>query len=126
MISITIIGLKAGRRTQAIPVWRRTPAIAPQKDRTDPIRNLSDAFFRLRYSRGRGCAARAIQATAPELFRESFAFECLWDCEAEMRTFASGLVPIDEQSLLRLRGLASNPWEDPKVRESASKRGASG
>jgi hypothetical protein len=61
---------------------------------TGPVPELTDAFSRFRYSRGRGYATRAIQSTAPELFCETFAFECL----------------------------ASSPWEDSQVRELASQR----
>src|SRR5207245_4572194 len=56
---------------------------------TGSIPELSDVFIQFRYSYGRALAAEAINVTAPDLFREELALECLWDCEARTRRLAA-------------------------------------
>jgi hypothetical protein len=89
---------------------------------SSPIPELSDTLSRFRYSYGRRLAIKAIYATSPELFNEAIAFESLWDCEAESRAFAAQHVPMRGHAVPRLHVLASSSWEDPKVRDAASRR----
>jgi hypothetical protein len=91
-----------------------------------PVPELSDVFVQDRYSYGRMRAAKAIQTTAPDLFQNSYAFECLWDCEEETRTLGARFVPITvAHASDRLRHLAADIWEDGEVRAAAANRCAS-
>jgi hypothetical protein len=47
-----------------------------------PIPELNNVFLQFRYSYGRARTAEALHVTAPALFCEKFAHECLWDCES--------------------------------------------
>ena len=88
-----------------------------------PIPELSEVFVRFRYSYGRTLAANAINVTAPDLFREEFALECLWDCEDRTRVLGAKFVPgANKDVRARFRELASDIWEDKSVREEAEKR----
>lgn len=88
-----------------------------------PIPELSEVFVQFRYSYGRTRAANAIKVTAPDLFLEEFALECLWDCEDRTRVlgakFASG---ANKDVRARFRELAADIWEDKSVREEAVRR----
>jgi len=88
-----------------------------------PIPELSDVFVQFRYSYGRIRAAKAIQTTAPDLFQNSYAFECLWDCEEETRTLGERFVPITvAHASDRLQKMAADIWEDGEVRAAAASR----
>lgn len=88
-----------------------------------PIPELSDVFVQFRYSYGRALAADAINVTAPDLFRDKFALECLWDCEDRTRILGSKFAPgTNKEVRARLHELASDVWEDKSLREQAEKR----
>jgi hypothetical protein len=88
-----------------------------------PILELSDVFVQFRYSYGRTLAANTINVTSPDLFREKFALECLWDCEGRTRALGSKFAPgANKDVRARLHELASNIWEDKSVCEEAEKR----
>jgi hypothetical protein len=88
-----------------------------------PIPELSDVFVQFRYSYGRNEAANAISVTSPDLFREKFALECMWDCEHRTRVLGVKFVSItDEVATGRLHGLASDLWEEKDVRSEAERR----
>jgi hypothetical protein len=87
------------------------------------VPELSDVFAQFRYSYGRSRAAKAISVTSPDLFRERFALECMWDCEDRTRVLGAKFVPLsDKASTGRLHDLASNLWEEKEVRAEAGKR----
>jgi hypothetical protein len=87
------------------------------------IPELADVFHQFRYSYGRARAAEAISVTAPGLFREQFAVECLWDCEARTRRLAAETAPQQNpDGVDRLRQLAADQWEDDEVRTEANRR----
>jgi hypothetical protein len=87
------------------------------------ITELSDVFAQFRYSYGRARAAEAINVTAPDSFREKFALECLWDCEARTRRLASETVPWEQTGVAdRFGQLAADQWEDEDVRAEAKHR----
>jgi hypothetical protein len=87
------------------------------------IPELSDVFVQFRYSYGRARAAEAIKVTAPDLFREQFATECLWDCEARTRRLALETAPGEEAGVAdRFQRLADDEWEDEEVRAEAKRR----
>jgi hypothetical protein len=88
-----------------------------------PIPELADVFVQFRYSYGRTRAANAINVTAPDLFHEKFALECLWDCEDRTRVLGAKFVTEANKDVrARLHELASDVWEDKSVREEAEKR----
>lgn len=88
------------------------------------VPELSDVFLQFRYSYGRARAAKSIHITAPDLFRESFALECLWDCEDQTRALGARCVPFKSSPATeRLRYLASDRWEDSDVRSAVTGRG---
>jgi hypothetical protein len=87
------------------------------------IAELSYVFVQFRYSYGRARAAKAVYVTAPELFREKFALECLWDCEARTRKLAVETAPPEKSGVHdRFRQLAVDQWEDDDVRSEARRR----
>ena len=88
-----------------------------------PIPELSEVFVQFRYSYGRTRAAIAINVTAPDLFREKFASECLWDCEGRTRVLGAKFALGENKDVrARFRELASDIWENKSVREEAEKR----
>jgi hypothetical protein len=87
------------------------------------VPELSEIFVKFRYSYGRSRAAKAIHVTSPDLFRENFALECLWDCEDRTRALGATFVSLNDKApSARLQALASNPWEEKEVRAEAEKR----
>jgi hypothetical protein len=87
------------------------------------IPELSDVFAQFRYSYGRARAAQAINVTAPALFRENLATECLWDCEARTRMLALETAPEKKVGVIeRFKQLAADQWEDEEVRAEARRR----
>jgi hypothetical protein len=90
---------------------------------TGPVPELIEVFLQFRYSYGRSRAAKAIQVTAPSLFQDKFALECLWDCEDSTRALGAQFVPLEHKAAVtRLHLLASDLWEDTEVRAEAMKR----
>jgi len=88
-----------------------------------PIPELLGVFVQFRYSYGRTRAANAINVTAPDIFREKFGSECLWDCEGRTRVLgAKFALGKNKDVRARFRELASDVWEDKSVREEAEKR----
>jgi hypothetical protein len=87
------------------------------------IPELSEVFVQFRYSYGRARAAEAMNVTAPDLFRETFAIECLWDCEAGTRKLALETASRQGTGVTdRFRQLAADQWEDEEVRAEAKRR----
>lgn len=70
---------------------------------------------------GRRRAAIALAATDPE-FAQTFAFECLGDCESETRAVGCEAVPLDDRSIPRLQAIADDPVEDATTRTAATLR----
>jgi hypothetical protein len=71
------------------------------------------------YARMRAVAAKA----APDpFFAETWAEECLWDCEDASREVGARSVPLTARTVERLRELASDVHEDTAVREAATAR----
>jgi hypothetical protein len=84
---------------------------------------LSEVFVQFRYSYGRARAAEALNVTAPDLFRETFAIECLWDCEASTRILAIKTAPRQGTGVTeRISQLAADQWEDEEVGAEAKRR----
>jgi hypothetical protein len=68
-------------------------------------------------------AAVAMEATASELFRCQYAFECLWDCHWHTRTLGCETVTLSTAGApARLQEIASDPLEDDEVRQAAQAR----
>ena len=86
-----------------------------------PYAELRPIFTGINYSYGRRRAAIALAATDPD-FAETFAFECLWDCEAETRAVGCKVVHLDDRSIPRLQAIADDPVEDASTRTAATLR----
>jgi hypothetical protein len=87
------------------------------------IPELELAFVEFRYSYGRARAAEAMFATDPKDFVQTYARECLWDCEESTRKFGCDTVNTEVAEVTeRLRQLSNDGWEDPVVRDAAEKR----
>lgn len=86
------------------------------------VPELVAVFTQFRYSYGRARAAEAIFVTAPDIFREKLALECLWDCEARTRSLGAKTAPLQREALNRLRQLAVDAFEEEDVRAEAKKR----
>jgi len=86
------------------------------------VPELLDVFVQFRYSYGRGRAAKGMNVTSPDLFRERFAFECMWDCEDGTRALGAKFVPLGDKAAGRLHDLALDLWEEKDVREGAAMR----
>lgn len=92
----------------------RVPSLGPHPE-------LQAIFTEINYSYGRRRAAIALAATDPE-FAQTFAFECLWDCESETRAIGCEAVPLDDRSIPRLRAIADDPVENATTRTAATLR----
>jgi hypothetical protein len=91
------------------------------------IPELSDVFIQFRYSYGRARAAEAINVTVPDSFRETFATECLWDCEARTRKLALETAARQGTGVTdRFHQLAADQWEDEEVRAEAKRHAQPG
>ncbi|MEO6458523.1 MAG: hypothetical protein ABIO92_09685, partial [Chloroflexia bacterium] len=84
---------------------------------------VESAFIEAEYSYIRIKAARAMKANAPDYFSRTYAFECLWDCEAQTRMVGSEGVPLDMPGVRqRLVALSNDEYEDEAVRTTAKLR----
>ena len=84
---------------------------------------VEKAFVEAGYSFARIRAARAMQANAPTQFAETYAYECLWDCEEEARELGCESVALTLPGAReRLSLLAADSRESELVRSAAQKR----
>jgi hypothetical protein len=87
------------------------------------IPELVDIYHQFRFSMGRSYAARAIQVTSPELFKDKFATECLWDCEEGTRELGAKFAPLESKEANdRIQHLAQSPFEANNPRKEAQNR----
>lgn len=84
-------------------------------------------FNEAKYARTRVHAARLLAASDRERFAHDSALECLWDCEEKVRVVGCSNVALDRpEASSRLQILASDPYEDEEVRQTAINRLSSG
>lgn len=86
-----------------------------------PYPELATVYVRSAYSYARMRAVAAMAATDPS-FAETWAEECLWDCEDASREVGARYVPLTARTVERLRELASDVHEVTAVREAAAAR----
>ena len=86
-----------------------------------PYPELRTAFVEVGYSYARRRAARAMASVDPD-FADTFAAECLWDCESETREVGAASAPVTPRVLARLREIAANGFEHPDVAAAADSR----
>jgi hypothetical protein len=86
-----------------------------------PYPELATVYLGSAYSYARMRAVRAMAATDPS-FAETWAEECLWDCEDVSREIGARYVSLTARTVERLRELASDVHEDSAVREAAAAR----
>jgi hypothetical protein len=85
-----------------------------------PHPELERAYHEMPYSYGRHFVVDAIQATDPR-FSDHRAIDCLWDAEPQIRTAAARHASRNNPTATRrLHELASDPHEDPKIRNHAA------
>ncbi|HBX80367.1 MAG TPA: hypothetical protein DEG88_11915 [Propionibacteriaceae bacterium] len=84
-----------------------------------PYPELRTVFTDACYSYLRRESAQALATTDPD-FANTFATECLWDCEAGTREVGAKYAPATEQVQRRLAELAAD--EDEAVRDAARRR----
>lgn len=88
-----------------------------------PVPALTQAFETVRHSCARWFLVPALRATDPEGFQQTFAFECLWDCESRVQEAGVSAVSLDNSLVQkRLQELASDPHEDEDLRDAALAR----
>lgn len=86
-----------------------------------PVPYVERVFIESGYTLARYRAAGAMQANAPQLFAETYAYECLWDCAEETRQLGCESVSLDVPGARqRLQAMADDPLES--VREAARHR----
>jgi len=84
-----------------------------------PYPELRSIFYDIPYSYGRLHIARAMAKTDPA-FADTYAVECLWDCQPEIREFGAACVNIDDPvALARLQVIAADPAEDEETQQTA-------
>jgi hypothetical protein len=87
------------------------------------VPELASAFGCAGDAYDRSDAAEAMYATAPDHFRDEYAFECLWDCHWSTRIAGCRAADLSTPGVLsRLRELAADPRDDSGVREAAQAR----
>ena len=86
-----------------------------------PFPELATVYLGSAYSYARMRAVTAMAATDPS-FAETWAEECLWDCEDVSREVGARYVPLTARAVERLRELASDVHEVRAVREAAAAR----
>lgn len=86
-----------------------------------PFPELATVYVGSAYSYARMRAVTAMAATDPS-FGETWAEECLWDCEDVSREVGARYVPLTARAVERLRELAGDVHEDTAVREAAAAR----
>lgn len=86
-----------------------------------PVPEVETVFVQSGYSYARLRAARAMHANAPTWFAENYAYECLWDCEEEIRQMGCASVPNTiVGAIQRLRSMAEDPFESDLVKQAAA------
>lgn len=86
-----------------------------------PYPELATVYVGSAYSYARTRAVTAMAATDPS-FAETWAEECLWDCEDVSREVGARHVPLTARTVERLRELARDIHEVTAVREAADAR----
>jgi hypothetical protein len=86
-----------------------------------PYPELETVYLGSAYSYARMRAVVAMAAT-DSFFAESWAEECLWDCEDVSREVGARYVPLTARAVERLRELANDVHENTAVREAATAR----
>lgn len=86
-----------------------------------PYPELATVYLGSAYSYARMRAVTAMAATDPA-FAETWAEECLWDCEDVSRDVGARYVPLTARAVERLRELANDVHEETAVREAAAGR----
>jgi hypothetical protein len=87
-----------------------------------PFKEVRRLFKEIPSSWGRSFAAKALAATEPN-FPETYAYDCLWDCESDTRATGTAAVPLnDRRARERLRSLASDSLESEETRQAAADR----
>ena len=90
--------------------------------RIGPIAEVEGVFLETCYSLARFRAARTMQINAPAWFAYTYASECLWDCQEEVRQTGCESVPLSDGSVVeRLRSTAQDQFESDTIREAATK-----
>jgi len=87
-----------------------------------PYPELTSIFYGIPYSYGRLHIARAMAETDPA-FANTYAVECLWDCQPTTRDFGAMCVDIDNPIALdRLHVIVADPAEDEETQRTAQSR----
>lgn len=81
---------------------------------------VEEAFIQVGYAPGRRRAAAAMRMNASAYFQEKYAYECLWDCDAETRQIGCESVSLDMPGAVeRLQALATDEFEYDFVKQAA-------
>ncbi len=81
------------------------------------------AYAESAYSFARLRAAKAMRENAPVWFSETYAVECMWDCEEEARGLGCESVSLRyPDAIERLQAIVDDTSEDQYVREKAAER----
>lgn len=100
----------------ALDILSRFPGIGPMPE-------VEEAFTQTAYSPARRRAGRAMQANAYEWFSETYALECMCDCDEETREIGCESVSLlMPRALERLNDLAKDEFEAEIVRGAAAAR----
>jgi hypothetical protein len=81
------------------------------------------AYAESAYSFARLRTAKAMRENAPVWFSETYAYECMWDCEEETRGLGCERVSLRHPGAIeRLQALLEDASEDEYVRQKAAER----
>jgi len=95
-----------------LDVLARYPDRGPYPEVEAAFREVGDSWLR-------GRAAKALFASEPDRFGWELAYECLWDCDDEVREVGCNAVHLDMPGAReRLRTI----WHDGYIKEEARKR----
>ncbi|MFH1716319.1 MAG: hypothetical protein ABIF19_03135 [Planctomycetota bacterium] len=84
------------------------------------VPEIENVFVAVPHSCKRYRAARAMDATAPDVFQANYARECLWDCYWDTRICGCETAALSHPGVLtRLKEISQDPHESERVRESA-------
>lgn len=87
------------------------------------ISDVEAAYIESRYSYARQVAVRALSVNAPAWFAQTYAYECLWDCEGAIRRLGcEGVSLALPAARERLQALADDPFESDMVKQAAATR----
>lgn len=90
---------------------------------TGQLPEVEAAYSQSLYSFSRLRAARIMWADAPSWFSETYAYECLWDCEEETRALGCRSVSLAlPDARERLQGILNDSFESDLVIEAARER----